>query len=112
MINLPKILPKPKLPSNLPPIAKWLAGEGAGSWFVIAKDEDSRYKITRFSPEGRLECEGLFKTEKMINLHDDFTITYPSHCSIVTIMQETEKIRLRSIHPTERTLRTINQPKQ
>jgi hypothetical protein len=112
MIKLPKILPKPKLPINLSLSAKWLAGEGAGSWFVIEKDKEVNYKITRFSPEGRLECEGLFKTEKVINLHDDFSITYPSHCSIVTIMQETQKIRFRPIHAAKRTLRTLNQPQQ
>lgn len=97
MIKLPKILPMPSLPSNLPPTAKWLAGEGAGSWFVIEKENDVHYRIGRFSPKGHIECEGLFRsTSKKIDLKIDYTITYPSHCATVTIFQEDEKITLTS----------------
>jgi hypothetical protein len=97
MIKLPSILSEPKLPSNLPATAKWLSGEGAGSWFVILKNKDTQFKISRFSPEGLLECEGLFSTStKNIDIEKDYEITYPSHCATVTIIQEGEKITLRS----------------
>lgn len=97
MIKLPEILPKPSLPGNLPQEAKWLAGEGAGSWFVIEMENDIHYRIGRFSPEGQLECEGLFKSmSKNIDLKIDYTITYPSHCATVTLSQEGIKFTLRS----------------
>ncbi len=97
MIKLPKILPIPALPGNLPPTTKWLAGEGAGSWFVIEMENDIQYRIGRFSPEGHIECEGLFKSiSKKIDLKKDYDITYPSHCATVTIIQEKEKITLTS----------------
>ena len=99
MITLPAALPEPKLPIALPGTAKWLAGESAGSWFVIEKDNDNQYKISRFSPEGCLECEGIFKAEKVVGLHEDFTITYPAHCSVVTIFQGNEKIRFMQSQP-------------
>ena len=101
MITLPTVLPKPKLPLSLPSTAKWLAGEGAGSWFVIEKDKDNHYKISRYSPVGNLECESIFKTERVIDLHEDFTITYPSHCSVVTIFQGNEKIRFMQSQPSK-----------
>lgn len=92
MLKLPKILPPPELPSHLPLTAKWLSGEGAGSWFVIEEENDNQFKITRFSPEGNFECDGIFTADKEVNLQNDFSITYPSHCSTVTIKKETESI--------------------
>jgi hypothetical protein len=76
MIDLPNILPESNLPHHLPTSAKWLAGEGAGSWFVIEKTQGNSYKITRFSPEGNIECENLFQTDSEFALEEDFTITY------------------------------------
>lgn len=96
MIHLPKILPEPKLPSNLPPSAKWLSGEGAGSWFVIEKEYGMHYKVERYSPEGLPECEGLFSSTSInIDLEKDYELTYPSHCAKVSIMQSNEKIILK-----------------
>ena len=93
MIKFPKILPKPMLPTNLPSTAKWLSGEGAGSWFVIEQESDTKYKITRFSPEGLVECKGLFGTNiAIMDIGIDFEITYPSHCATVSILQGKEKI--------------------
>ena len=93
MIKFPKILPEPALPAHLPSTAKWLSGEGAGSWFVIEQENDIQYKITRFSPEGLVECEGLFGASiANMNIEKDFEITYPSHCAKVSIIQGEEKI--------------------
>lgn len=95
MIKLPEILPMPSLPGNLPPTAKWLAGEGAGSWFVIEMENDFQYKIDRFSPKGHIECTGLFRsTSKKIDMKKNYEITYPSHCATVSILQEEVKITL------------------
>lgn len=97
MSTLPKILPEPILPKTLPSTAKWLAGEAAGSWFVIEKDEGITYKISRFSPEGNLECESVFKSERAINTEENYTITYPSHCAVVTIIQQNLVIQFNAI---------------
>ena len=93
MIKLAKILPEPALPARLPATAKWLSGEGAGSWFVIEEEENSsQYKITRFSPSGNFECEGIFIAERSFDLKKGFEITYPSHCLKVTIIHNKEKV--------------------
>lgn len=98
MIKLPNVLAQPKRPSHLPLIAKWLSGEGAGSWFVIEGREDkSIYKITRFSPEGKVECEGIFTADKRVNLKKYFEITYPAHCKIVNIVQDMDRVRFKKI---------------
>ena len=92
-LKFPKILPEPALPAHLQSTAKWLSGEGAGSWFVIEIENDTQYKITRFSPDGNVECESLFRSNiKNIDLEKDFDITYPSHCATVSIIQGKELI--------------------
>lgn len=96
MTTFPEILPEPALPTNVPITAKWLSGEAAGSWFVIEKENDTQFKINRYSPEGTVECTGLFKSNiKKIDLDKDFDITYPSHCAAVSIIQGNEKIRFK-----------------
>lgn len=99
MIKLPEILPPPmERPSDLPATAKWLSGEGAGSWFVIEEIEKLlHYHITRFSPEGIIECEGLFQPDTEIDLKKEFSITYPAHCSRITIIQEDTMIHFNPI---------------
>ena len=80
----------PSKPSNLPENAQWLSGEGAGSWFVIGKtQETNEYSITRFSPEGKLECEGNFlcNTSSDFNLNQTYIFTHLSHCKTVNIVQ-------------------------
>ena len=99
MTNLPKILPPPTLPSNLKDNAKWLSGEGAGSWFVIESLEDSAqyYIVTRYSPTGRMECTGTFSSSSQINLSNNYEVSYPSHCQKVSIVQNEEIIHLQNI---------------
>ncbi len=95
MIRLPKILPSPRRPGRLPESVKWLAGEGAGSWFVVEKDKNSHcYIVSRFSPEGVKECESLFKTHNEFDLKKPFELTYPSHCAEVNVIQGKHFIRL------------------
>ncbi|MFT5336857.1 MAG: hypothetical protein ACJAY8_000247 [Sphingobacteriales bacterium] len=82
MIKLPEILPQPKKkPTHLSENIKWLAGEGAGSWFLIEEIGTKKtVQVQRFSPEGSLECQGGFSTDSAINLEEMFSISYPSHC--------------------------------
>lgn len=97
MRKIPKILPSPVRPNHLPESALWLAGEGAGSWFVLTKNLNNTFKIVRYSPKGNLECEGVFFTEQMLNLSSNFEIIYPSHCAVVTLLQGNEKIKLKIV---------------
>jgi hypothetical protein len=85
-----RTLTAPKLPNNLNSSVQWLAGEGAGSWFEISLEERF-YRINRYSDLGVLECTNLFKTSKDFNLQAQYTITYPSHCARVTVVQNLNK---------------------
>ncbi|MFT5513512.1 MAG: hypothetical protein ACI8SE_001920 [Bacteroidia bacterium] len=73
-------------PSGLPSHAKWLSGEGAGSWFVIAQN-GSDYTIKRYSDDGNIECEGIFKTTESFDINHNYELTYPSHCAKVSVIQ-------------------------
>ncbi len=98
MINFPEILPAPKLPKHLSTKVIWLAGEGAGSWFLIETRKDKNYTVTRYSPEGKIECEGLFCLVKgNLDLIKDFKISYPSHCAMVTLLQDELIVTLKRI---------------
>ena len=89
MIRLPDTLEKPKLPPNLPASAKWLAGEGAGSWFLIEPAEEAMiFKVSRHAPGGHLECKGNFAARDQFYPDKPFELTYPSHCQKVSVVQE------------------------
>ena len=89
MIKQTELLPPPsKHPFHLPLNAKWLSGEGAGSYYALEQtDKQSVFKVARYSPEGNIECEGEFTANHPINLNEEFSMTYPSHCAKVTIIQ-------------------------
>lgn len=96
MNRLPDVLPAPDKPSNLPDAVKWLSGEGAGSWFLFDAfgEEENEYQVQRFSPEGKLECAGIFKADLLVDFKLDYTITYPSHCQKVTLIQQGKSISM------------------
>ncbi len=83
-------LPSPKRPSSIPVSSHWLAGEGAGSWFSLVLLNNNNYFITRYSGVGLLECESEFqgKSNTSFDESKSFMLTYPSHCAIVTIVQD------------------------
>jgi hypothetical protein len=95
---LKQTLPAPKLPKNLPESVQWLAGEGAGSWFYIESNSNEyEFLIQRYSPNGDLECEGLFKYEdekRSIDLNKPFKFVHLSHCAFVNIRQDETTITL------------------
>lgn len=81
-------LPKPPKHSSIPDGARWLSGEGAGSWFHITF-EDALLKLTRYSPNGQVECSGLFENKDSFNAlksQNAYTLAYPSHCKMVTLI--------------------------
>ena len=85
-------LKAPEKHKNIPDKAQWLAGEGAGSWFVIFKtDKKLFYKIERYSPLGKLECQGIFSQDhnsSTFNFYSPFSFTHLSHCAEVSILQD------------------------
>jgi hypothetical protein len=89
-------LSAPEKPPGIPSIAKWLSGEGAGSWFVVNWN-DSGFKVERFSAEGKIECSGFFYEVRKTKLDflKPYAITYISHCDQVTIIQNESKIILK-----------------
>ena len=83
-------LPEPSKPNNIPESAQWLSGEGSGSWFSISKNEQDKYFISRFGPNGEFECEGEFKTSdnQSFNINLPFSFEHLSHCRKVRIRQD------------------------
>lgn len=82
------LTPTPTKPDQLPPTVKWLSGEGCGSWFHIDQF-GNYYRVIRYSPDGKEECNGLFwqVLGTPINLDSDYQFTYLSHCAEVNITQ-------------------------
>ena len=96
MSRLPKTLLAPRLPKSIPKNAKWLAGEGAGSWFVI-KQEELGFLVSRYSPMGQMECSASMKSDGPFNLDSKYEFTFPSHCARVTLLQDGQVIKLATL---------------
>lgn len=81
-------LEQPPKNDNIPDNAQWLSGEGYGSWFSINQHLEN-FRISRFSPEGELECDGLFKVSdnNSFNINLPFQIDHLSHCQSVVVKQ-------------------------
>lgn len=92
-------LPAPVKDPALPFESQWLAGEGAGSWFNIEAEENS-YKITRYSPAGKIECEGFFSilNNDFFDIHQVFQFTHLSHCQMVNVIQGNKTISFQRIN--------------
>lgn len=91
-------LSAPLRPSKVPADARWLAGEGAGSWFVL-RWTDSLLHAERLSPEGDRECQGLFKLSSADkpDLSAPVEVTYPSHCALITLLQSDRTFTYRRV---------------
>lgn len=92
IIKTKNTLAKPNIPNNLPSSAQWLAGEGAGSWFVMKMDEKNQFTISRYNPVGKLECNGKFVEYQTanFNFYLPFIFTYLSHCQQVSVLQNNQ----------------------
>ncbi|MFY0687039.1 MAG: hypothetical protein JXQ90_07740 [Cyclobacteriaceae bacterium] len=76
---------------NVPNKAKWLGGQGAGSWFYIDAVEGLIFNITRFSPDGIIECQRNFElTESGFDINASYKLTYLSHCLEVRVLQNNQ----------------------
>lgn len=94
--QLKSTLPAPPRHPAIPENAQWLSGEGAGSWFHIEVAEPN-YRISRYSPEGKIECEGLFKTgrSKLFDIHSPYQFIHLSHCKSVSIQQNRQILQFK-----------------
>ncbi len=95
--NLNGTLAAPSQASKLPGGVKWLAGEGAGSWFYI-KEYQKSYRITKYDPSGSIECENLFKADQTFYPNQDFDLAYLSHSMQVKVFQNRRLINFTHIN--------------
>lgn len=88
----------PARPPGMPPAAQWLSGEGAGSWFHF-EPVDHHLQITRYSPNGEVECVGMFQSHNGSNIDfsSAFTVGHLSHCNQVTIRQNGNLIQMKRV---------------
>ena len=106
--NLKGTLPHPLRAAGIPDDAKWLAGEGAGSWFSIVTLSPDKFEVTRYSTEGKVECRGIFAipAAQSFNPEKPYRIDYLSHCRKVIIRQK--KLLIQLVRITNTTKRTSN----
>ena len=79
----------PEKPSNIPTHSKWLLGQGAGTWFCI-DTENEKYRIRRYTPNGKLDCDRFFELEKngsILDMNQTYEFTHISHCAKCRIIQ-------------------------
>lgn len=63
--------------SNVPKMAQWLGGLGAGAWFDIKKDKEDWYLIQRFAPNGDIEFARKFCCEQTdFDISKDYSFQY------------------------------------
>lgn len=89
-------LPTPKRHPKIPENAQWLSGEGAGSWFSFEAKENLLF-VSRFAPDGTLECSGYYKNDNTELLNESAILTYPSNCKEVTLRHDSKKYIFRSL---------------
>jgi hypothetical protein len=90
-------LPAPERHPDIPENAQWLSGEGAGSWFMF-NFENTLLKVIRYSPQGVIECTGLFENKeaiKILNNYNSYSVTYPSNCKTVSLIVDGSELRFK-----------------
>ncbi|AUC86573.1 hypothetical protein CW731_15350 [Polaribacter sp. ALD11] len=67
----------------------WLGGIGSGAWFKIEdKINIKTYKISRYTPGGKKDFEGLFSINKTdFNFLEEYHFKHPTNCKEVYILQ-------------------------
>ncbi len=93
-----EVLTQPEIPVSLSGNVHWLSGEGCGSWFQI-EAQGTGFMINRFSPDGRLECKGIFKQTAgtPFNINEHFEFTYLSHCAEVNLLQYNNRLTFKLV---------------
>ncbi len=82
----------PDIPKNLPLNSKWLSGQGVGAWFSIeVTNENTIFRIKRYTPEGNLDCDRIFKIAAAtmnFDINQPYEFKHISHCSKCKIEQD------------------------
>jgi hypothetical protein len=87
------ILDEPEKPTAINSNAKWLGGEGMGSWFDISHNQ-STYTIQRWTEIGVLESDFHYIiVSGTIDLNMPYEYSYPSNSEVVTIVQKNTSVR-------------------
>ncbi|MFP4568358.1 MAG: DUF6695 family protein [Candidatus Woesearchaeota archaeon] len=81
----------PTKPNHLKQELHWLGGVGGGTWFDIKKINTQKIKATLYAPNGEKITHGIYKTKQKHDA-DEVTITYPSHCEIITLTHKNKNI--------------------
>lgn len=93
MRRLEGTLLAPKRHESVPKEAKWLSGQGEGTWFCITKEEglsEKQFRVRRISPQGNLDCDRVFELEENssnFNINIAWDINHVSHCAQVRTLQ-------------------------
>ncbi|WP_373524550.1 DUF6695 family protein [Aquiflexum sp.] len=97
---LNQVLEAPKRHAAIPNTAKWLSGEGAGSWYDI-KQIGTFFYCRRFDEKGRIEFSSFYELEgkELIHLDSGFSFGYPSHFQRITLIQKNKIFVLKNIGP-------------
>lgn len=92
-------LPAPVRHPAIPEDAEWLSGEGAGSWFALNVEEDF-LKVTRYSPDGRMECNGTYNgpLKELLDSNHSIHLDYLSDCSEINLKINGNRIKFSRIH--------------
>jgi hypothetical protein len=92
-------LPAPARHPAIPEDAKWLSGEGAGSWFAFNAVEDF-LKVTKYSPEGRVECSGIYDgpVKELRDKNHSIHLDYLSDCREINLKIDGNRIKFCRIH--------------
>jgi len=96
--ELKSTLPQPEKHADIPEGAQWLGGEGAGSWFVM-EVQKKLLRVARYSPEGIVECIGLYKGSNghLLDPNDLFRVDYPSNCNKVNLKYDEGELQYERI---------------
>lgn len=96
--QLKTTLMKPERNAAIPSHSQWLSGEGAGSWFAFNFQNNSLI-ATRYSPEGVVECSGLYKniTSGSVSPDHEYTITYPSNCKVISLQNSVKEFQFERV---------------
>jgi len=83
---------------DIPKNSQWLSGEGAGSWFHLSELQE-KFLITRYSPQGKIECSGVFQILNKIpfDINLLYHFTHLSHCKSVHIIQKEKVVKMERI---------------
>jgi len=81
----------PERPETISTDAQWLFGQCAGVWFRVEKTAtNNKYRVQRFSANGKLDCDRIFEIEEnglIFDIGAAYEFAHVSHCAKCRIKQ-------------------------